>query len=99
MSTLVKVEGELTVYAVHDLKTRLQAALSEGQALHLDLSEVSEVDGAGIQLLLAAQREARHNGQHLRLMALSPRVAEALTLMDLTHEFDHTAVEQPEHAA
>lgn len=99
MSTLVEVEGELTVYAVHDLKTRLQAALSEGRPLHMDLSNVSEVDGAGIQLLLATQREARQNGLGMRLTSVSPRVAEALTLMNLTHEFEADSVEQPEHAA
>lgn len=87
MSTPVKVEGELTVYAVHDLKTRLLAALSDGTPLQIDLSEVSEVDGAGIQLLLATQREARQNGTTLRLNSMAPQVAEALALMDLTHEF------------
>ncbi|HEX5355834.1 MAG TPA: STAS domain-containing protein [Aquabacterium sp.] len=99
MSTAVSVEGELTVYAVHDLKARLLAALNEVSLLQIDLSDVSEVDGAGIQLLLAAQREARQRGAALRLTSVPPQVADALALMDLTHEFDTSPAEHAEHSA
>ncbi|MBI5924692.1 MAG: STAS domain-containing protein [Aquabacterium sp.] len=99
MSTPVKVEGELTVYAVHDLKARLLAALSDGSPLQIDLSEVSEIDGAGIQLLLATQREARQNGTSISLNSMAPQVAHALALMDLTHEFATVPDGHPEQTA
>lgn len=83
MSAPLKIEGELTVFTVHELKSRLLAALGEGQPLQIDLGGVSEVDGAGIQLLLA----------------IPPQVEEALTLTDLTHEFDACGAEQLEHTA
>ena len=69
MSAPLVIEGELTVFTVHELKVRLLAALGEGQPLQVDLSGVSEVDGAGIQLLLAAQREARQHGTAITVAA------------------------------
>jgi len=99
MSTPLKIEGELTVFTVHELKVRLLAALGEGRPLQIDLSGVSEVDGAGIQLLLATQREARHRGSAITLLAVPPQVEEALMLTDLTHEFDAAGAEQLEHTA
>lgn len=99
MSAPLLIEGELTVFTVHELKVRLLAALGEGQPLQIDLSGVSEVDGAGIQLLLAAQREARHRGTAITLLAVPPQVKEALTLADLTHEFDAGGAQALEHTA
>lgn len=99
MSAPLKIEGELTVFTVHELKVRLLAALGEGQPLQIDLGGVSEVDGAGIQLLLAAQREARQHGSAITLLAVPPQVEEALKLTDLAHEFDACGAEQLEHTA
>ncbi|MGQ0598157.1 STAS domain-containing protein [Aquabacterium sp.] len=99
MSAPLTIEGELTVFTVHELKVRLLAALGDGQPLQIDLSGVSEVDGAGIQLLLAAQREARQHGAAITLLAVPPQVEEALTLADLTHEFDADGAQALEHTA
>lgn len=102
MSAPLLIEGELTVFTVHELKVRLLAALAalpDRQPLQLDLSGVSEVDGAGIQLLLAAQREARHRGGVVTLLGTPPQVDEALTLADLKHEFDADCAEPLEHTA
>lgn len=85
MSTRIAIEGELTVFAVHALKEQLLAAMAQGQHVDVDLSGVSEVDGAGIQLLLAARREADMRGLGFDLLQPSPVVHEALSLSDLTH--------------
>lgn len=87
MSAPLAIEGELTVFAVHALKDRLMAALNECTQLTVDLSAVSEVDGAGVQLLLAAKREAQQRGGHLSLTGHPPQFIEALELTDLAREF------------
>jgi anti-sigma B factor antagonist len=87
MSARVTIEGELTVFAVHALKEQLLAALGDKEAdegIDVDLSGVSEIDGAGIQLLLAARREAAQRGLNFHLNAPSAVVSEALALSDLT---------------
>ena len=45
------------------------------------------MDGAGLQLLLLAQRELTAAGATLRLTALSPAVEQVLELCHLTERF------------
>jgi anti-sigma B factor antagonist len=87
LPTPFAIDGELTVFTVHALKDRLLAAMAHDKVLEIDLSGVSEIDGAGIQLLLAAHREAGQRGMVFKLAAPSPVVAEALALGDLTPHF------------
>jgi anti-anti-sigma factor len=83
MSAALTIEGELTVYTVHALKDRLMTAMAGRADLALDVRGVSEVDGAGIQLLLATQRELRQRGGTLTLSACPPPLLAALALTDL----------------
>lgn len=90
MSAPLPVEGELTVFTVHALKDRLLAALAgDGlrAGLTVDLSAVSEIDGAGVQLLMAARREAAQRGIAFTLAEPSAVAAEALALIDLAGHF------------
>ena len=52
--TNLKLSGELNIYAAAETQQAVQQALLEGgSALSLDLSDVSELDTAGVQQLLA----------------------------------------------
>jgi anti-anti-sigma factor len=53
----LEVEGELTIYVAAELKEKIGALLSGDAAIEIDLAKVSEIDTAGLQLLLLAQRE------------------------------------------
>ena len=79
----LSLDGELTVYAVHELQPRLLQALDAHTPLRLDLSEVAEIDGAGVQLLLATAREAQQRGGQLAICAAAPCVADTLQLLGL----------------
>lgn len=98
MSTVVPIEGELTVFAVHALKERLLAAMTSDAQVLVDVSEVSEVDGAGVQLLLAMRREAQERRLDWRITPPPPVLSEALHLIDpgaafaLTHSTQEAAV-------
>lgn len=81
------VEGELTIYRAAALKEQLLAPLREHQEVELDLSGVSEIDSAGLQLLLLAKREATRCGCQLRLATHSAAVVELLELYNLTGYF------------
>lgn len=95
---VVVVEGELTVFAVHLLKDSLLEALSKPGPLTVDLHGVSEVDGAGIQMLLAARREAAQRGTELTFAGHAPVVVEAIELIGLGREFGWPVADQ-ENAA
>ena len=63
--------GELTIQTAAQKKVGLLAFLDRtagAQAdLELDLSDVTELDTAGVQLLLMVRREARAQGRNLTL--------------------------------
>lgn len=75
------VEGEMTIYRAAELKPALLDAVRTHDAPALDLANVTEFDCAGLQLLLAARREAARLGKRLALLAPSPAVAEACQLL------------------
>lgn len=83
---LLVVEGELSISNAVALRRRLLDALQG--PLTVDLSGVTHVDGAGLQLLMMLRREARSLGFPLSLVSPSPSVRAAFALVRLTDEFD-----------
>ena len=89
-STCFRIEGELTIYRAAELAAEMRAALAEvpgGGAFELDLSEVTEMDCAGVQLLIAAKRSTDESGRSLRLAGSSPAVAEVFETLQLASHF------------
>ena len=89
-SSLLRIDGEFTIYRAAELAAAMKtalAAVADGGTLDLDLSEVVEMDSAGVQLLLAASRSAVTSGRALRLTARSAVVDEILTILQLTALF------------
>ncbi|MEQ7920321.1 STAS domain-containing protein [Xanthomonas sp. WHRI 1810A] len=85
--TLMAVHGEMTVYTAAELAAAWRPWLADPQSWELDLAQVPEMDGAGLQLLLLVQRELSAAGVALTLIALSPAVEQALTLCRLASQF------------
>ncbi len=48
----ITIDGELTIYNVLDIKQELIAALADERDIEVNLSKISEIDTAGMQLLL-----------------------------------------------
>lgn len=83
----LRIEGELTIYRAAELKDVLLEALKARRALEVDLSEVSEIDTAGVQLLMMAKQAAREQGAELHLVRHSPAVLDVFELLDLAAHF------------
>jgi len=81
----MKLEGELTIYRAAELKPLLLQAVQPGATLEVDLSGVTELDTAGVQLLIMLQAEAKARGVTLRWLGYSLAVEEVLELLDLEH--------------
>lgn len=77
------LEGELTIYRAGELKPVMLDAVRRSPEPAFDLSEVSEIDTAGVQLLLLARREATSLDRRLALLAPSHTVREAFSLLAL----------------
>jgi anti-sigma B factor antagonist len=81
----VSVAGEMTVYTAAALRQDLLAALTRHRRTKLlDLSEVTEIDTAGLQLLLAARRQAADDGRELLIADPSRAVRSAIELCRLS---------------
>ena len=83
----LKLVGELNIYAAAELQQTVQRALLESGPVTLDLSEVSELDSAGLQQLLLLHRECVHTGRPLQMVASSPAVDEVLDMIGLRRLF------------
>ena len=74
---------DLTIYRAAELKAALLLSFQGAAALDIDLADVSEIDCAGIQLLMLAQRVAGRRQCALRMVGHSPAVSEAFALLNL----------------
>jgi len=72
-SGCLPLEGELTIREAALVHERLSAALDAGTTV-LDLSAVTELDSAGVQLLAAWARSLADRGARLQLRAPSEAV-------------------------
>lgn len=57
--------GELDVAAIDHLSTRLRELRKAGYPVRLDLSELQFIDSSGIQEVIRALSDARHDGWNL----------------------------------
>lgn len=81
------VDGEMTIYTAADMKARLMPLLAQCQKLEIDLSQVGEMDSAGLQLLILAKRACADRNGSLHLVGHSPAVLEVLDMCNMTPFF------------
>ncbi len=77
MDQAIRIEGEWTIHAAATLRDSLLQQVTEGAHV-FDLGAVTELDSAGLQLLLAAQRSLARQGREMVLTACSPVVTQVL---------------------
>lgn len=83
----IVLDAELTIYTAAETLARLRTELDGRTTCDLDLSAVSEMDSAGLQLLFWTQRTAEEQGASFRLIAHSEAVAGVLELLHLKQHF------------
>lgn len=85
--TRIALDGEITIYRAADLKTIVLDALRKTRVLEIDLSGVTELDTAGLQVLMLAKQTAAADQRELRLLQHSPAVVEIFEMLDLVAFF------------
>jgi anti-sigma B factor antagonist len=83
-SAALRIEGELTIFRAMELKPVL---LAEPPPQEIDLAGVTEIDTAGVQLLMLAKRAALAQQRELRLVGHSPAVIEVFELLNVAAYF------------
>lgn len=92
---LLRLQGEVNIYRANELKQELLAPLASGTTLEVDLSGVTDLDTAGLQVLMLAKKNAQALGGELRLIAHSPVVVDVLELLNLSAWFGDPLVIPP----
>ncbi len=84
-TTHIEIKGEMSIFTALTVRQQLLDALEQPGAatIEVDLSSVSEMDSAGIQLLIAAKREAALRARTLRFSGHSRAVFDFLELYDV----------------
>lgn len=91
VTTVLPLDGELSIYRAAELRDTLLAALAAlppGGALELNLADVSELDSAGVQLLIAVKKAGLAAQHALHLVGHSPAVLEVFETLDLGPYFN-----------
>lgn len=80
----LRVDGEMTIYRASEVAQSLFAAVREHAGdVSLDLSDVTEFDTAGLQLILLARRMVETSGHSLDIVQPSECVSDVLTLCNV----------------
>jgi anti-anti-sigma factor len=92
---VVAISGEIDIQSGPQLREQLLGIMRRhGAGLALDLTGVTFIDCAGINVLLATRRRARLEGGSLRVLRASPRVRRIIALTRLQHVLMPTALPQ-----
>ena len=86
---VLRIAGEFTIFRAAEFKPLL---LDEPAPIEIDLSAVTEIDTAGVQLLMLAKQEALRHQRELRLVGHSPAVLEVFELLNVAAYFSDPLV-------
>ena len=91
------ITGELTIFTAATLKQTLLDAIAQGgpDEIDIDLSDVSEIDSAGLQLMVMTKREAAAAGKNVRFVRHSDAVLDLIDLCDLSGFFGDPMLIRP----
>lgn len=89
--------GELTIYHAVDIQRGLKPLVETDADWEVDVSAVTEIDTAGIQVLLVSKRTAAGHGGGFRLVKHSRAVIEVLDAMNLAGRFGDPIVMSDAH--
>lgn len=82
----IALGGELTIYTAAELRDRLVAVVPRAERIELDTAAVSEIDTAGLQVLLSVKRHCEGEGKSLVCAEHSDSVRECIELLRLADE-------------
>jgi anti-sigma B factor antagonist len=90
---VVTISGEIDIASGPQLRDQLLGVIRRhGAQLSLDLTGVTFIDCAGINVLMAARRRAQLEGGSLHVLRASPRVRRVLALTRLDSVLMPTAL-------
>jgi anti-sigma B factor antagonist len=90
--TLLTIQDEMTIYNVLEQKNTIYPHLKPDHELQIDLSAVSEIDSAGMQLLMFLKNEAIRKQNELSFIHHSQAVVDVVEMFNLSSFFNDPVV-------
>ena len=93
------IAGEFTIFTAAAMKARLldTIAASNAAEIEIDLSDVTEIDTAGLQLMIMAKQEAARRAKDVRFSGHSGPVMDLVDLCDLSGFFGDPVLIRSNH--
>ncbi len=82
-----RIDGDMTIYNAAEYRETLLEQCHSREGLELDLEEVTEIDTAGLQLLVALKQHLSDTEAGLQVTKSSASVQKALVLANLVGDF------------
>lgn len=86
------IDGEMTIYNAALIREKLFPVLQDSRDLVIHLANVTEIDSAGVQLLMLAKKDRATNDLTLCLTDHSDAVLDVFELMGLVSYFNDPVV-------
>ncbi len=92
----ISLAGEMTIYVAENLKnSELFSAFEQCTRVDVDLSMISEMDTAGLQIMVAAKASAQAQGKEVHFINHSSAVLNVLDLCNMASFFGDPMVISP----
>lgn len=82
---VIKWQGNAGIEQAHKLRDELLEAFKKTSEIRLDISDVDDIDITGIQIIIAARKEADKNGKSFFITGKIPKaIEEFITASSIT---------------
>jgi anti-anti-sigma factor len=88
----ISISNEMNIYSVGELKKLLDEVIHDKRDMEINLANVSEIDSAGIQLLMLTKKERDNNNLPLSLVQHSNTVLNTFEFLGLVSYFNDPVV-------
>lgn len=85
-----RISGEMTIYDAVFLRNELISILTNNNELEIDLSDVTEVDTTGLQIMYALQKEAKILSKKIHWTNHSEAILNTINLLNLGSSLGET---------
>lgn len=82
----------MTIYEAMEIHTMFLDALKNSKKVKVDLSEVSEIDSSGLQLLIALKDDAKQQGKKVKFIAPNEDILALFDLFGIKNFFSKSLV-------
>lgn len=87
-TVVLRVDGEIDMADVEELKAAVRPCFSDGATVELDLSGLAFMDSSGLGALVQLVKEAAAQGSSIVLTNVSARTHRLLEVTGLAHVFE-----------